>query len=194
MPTSQANVSMQNPVENAKFLSTGAFTDRGRPAACSESECVPSWDAGAARSRWPPTRGSAGLSRADGGRVLDTLRGSRNAVEALVVEANRQFVLGSRSHIEEAPQTARLSTIIEDDARREPPKPFLAWASRLFSERREKLPIEMWGLINFYHARERGLRSSNQDDVNNPAKLVRELQLDRGWLRHWLLHAIRRAA
>ena len=33
----------------------------------------------------------------------------------------------------------------------------------------------MWGLINFYHAGERASRSSNQDDVNNPAKLVREL-------------------
>ena len=37
------------------------------------------------------------------------------------------------------------------------------------------MPIEMWGLINFYHAGERASRSSNQDDVNNPAKLVREL-------------------
>ena len=33
----------------------------------------------------------------------------------------------------------------------------------------------MWGLINFYHAGERASRSSNQDDVNNPAKLVRDL-------------------
>ena len=33
----------------------------------------------------------------------------------------------------------------------------------------------MWGLINFCHAGQRASRSSNQEDVNNPAKLVREL-------------------
>ncbi len=102
--------------------------------------------------------------------VSDTL-GPRNAVEALVV---RQIVNSSwaQDRISRA-QTARLSTMIEDDARRER-EAVLSLGQRLFSTKGE-LPIEMWGLINFYHAGQRASRSSNQEDVNNPAKLVREL-------------------
>ena len=114
-------------------------------------------------------RGSAGLSRADGRRVR--YAGASKRRRGFGREANCQFVLDSRSHIEA--QTARLSTIIEDDARRER-EAVLSLGQRFFSTKGE-LPIEMWGLINFYHAGERASRSSNQDDVNNPAKLVREL-------------------
>jgi hypothetical protein len=162
MATSQARIDANR--RNAK-LSTGARTEEGRRRSSQNAYRH------GMRCRAPVAANEDPLAYQE--RMLsvsDTL-GPRNAVEALVV---RQIVNSSwaQDRISRA-QTARLSTMIEDDARRER-EAVLSLGQRLFSTKGE-LPIEMWGLINFYHAGERASRSSNQDDVNNPAKLVREL-------------------
>ena len=162
MQTSQKRIDSNR--RNAK-LSTGAKTEEGRRRSSQNAYRH------GMRCRAPVAANEDPLAYQERMVAVSDTLGPRNAVEALVV---RQIVNSSwaQDRISRA-QTARLSTIIEDDARRER-EAVLSLGQRLFSTKGE-LPIEMWGLINFYHAGERASRSSNQDDVNNPAKLVRDL-------------------